>query len=115
MVALDIPRHLHIAGNEILDLRELLLAVRRFDLTHTPARFDQSKAVRWRVWGRLWRQPWGTRPSRRLKMLTPRADVANRAIRTQNSAPWIVRARRHQPHSAKLQLQNAPAAISESP
>jgi hypothetical protein len=29
------------------------------------------------------------RPSRRLKMLTPRADVANRAIRTQNSAPWI--------------------------
>jgi hypothetical protein len=29
------------------------------------------------------------RPSRPLKMLTPRADVANRAIRTQNSAPWI--------------------------
>jgi len=31
----------------------------------TPCRFDQSKAVRWKVWGRLWRQTFGTRPKRR--------------------------------------------------
>src|ERR1019366_10159653 len=28
-------------------------------LPHTSLRFDQSKAVRWRVYGRLWQQPFG--------------------------------------------------------
>ena len=35
---------------------------------------------------------WGTRPSRRCKILTPHADVANRAIRTQNNAASLGRA-----------------------
>src|SRR6267142_3759247 len=35
---------------------------------------------------------WGTRPSRGCKILTPHADVANRAIRTQNNADSLGRA-----------------------
>src|SRR6266550_203189 len=35
---------------------------------------------------------WGTRPSRGCKILTPHADVANRAIRTQNNAASLGRA-----------------------